>query len=70
VALSPGSRMPSYKLYCMQSQGNLHFAEWIEAKDDAEAIAIARKLKKDALKCEVWHGRRLVAVLDAHELAA
>jgi hypothetical protein len=46
------------------------FAEWIEARDDAEATATARKLKKDALKCEVWRGRRLVAVLDAHELAA
>jgi hypothetical protein len=62
--------MSSYKLYCMQSQGNLHFAEWIEASDDAEAIGMARKLKKDALKCEVWHGQRLVAVLDACELAA
>jgi hypothetical protein len=62
--------MPRYKLYWMQSQGKLHFAEWIEAGNDAEAIAIARKLKKDALKCEVWHDRRLVAVLDANELAA
>ena len=62
--------MSRYKLYCLQSPGNLHFAEWIEARDDAEAIAIARELKKDALKCEVWHGQRLVAVLDAHELAA
>ena len=62
--------MSSYKLYCMQSQGNLHFAEWIDARDDAEAIATARKLKKDALKCEIWDGRRLVAVLDARELAA
>ncbi len=62
--------MSSYKLYCMQSLGNLHFAEWIEAPNDAEAIAMARKLKKDALKCEVWHGRRLVAALDVHELAA
>jgi hypothetical protein len=62
--------MSSYKLYCLQSQGNLHFAEWIEARDDAEAILIARKLKQDTLKCEVWQDRRLVAVLDAHELAA
>jgi hypothetical protein len=62
--------MSSYKLYCLQSPGNLHFAEWIDARDDAEAIATARKLKKDALKCEVWQGQRLVAVLDAHELAA
>ena len=54
----------------MQSLGNFHFAEWIEAPNDAEAIAMARKLKKDALKCEVWHGRRLVAALDVHELAA
>jgi hypothetical protein len=62
--------MSSYKLYCLQSQGNLHFAEWIEARDDAEAIVTARRLKKDALKCEVWQGQRLVAVLDALELAA
>ncbi len=62
--------MSSYKLYCMQSQGNLHFAEWIEARDDAEAISAARRLKKDAMKCEVWHGQRLVAVLDADQLAA
>jgi hypothetical protein len=62
--------MSRYKLYCMQSQGNLHFAEWIEAQNDADAIETARRLKRDALKCEVWDGRRLVAVLDARELAA
>jgi hypothetical protein len=54
----------------LQSPGHLHFAEWVEARDDAAAKATACKLKKDALKCEVWHGQRLVAVLDAHELAA
>jgi hypothetical protein len=44
-------------------------AESISASDDAEAIKLARTLKKGTLKCEVWQASRLVSKLDAHDLA-
>ena len=57
-------------LYCMDGAGNIGLSETIEAVDDQAAIEQAQALKVDALKCEVWQGRRLVAALDAKELAA
>jgi hypothetical protein len=39
-------------------------AEWIEACDDAEAIAKA-EAKGFGSKCEIWEGRRMVADLAA-----
>ena len=41
----------------------------IGASNDAEAISMAREMKRNTIKCEVWRRRRLVAVLDAHDLA-
>jgi hypothetical protein len=45
-------------------------AEWIDAADDADAVRQAQVLKQNARKCEVWDGNRLVARLDAQDLAA
>jgi len=59
----------AYRLYCLDSSGRIDFAQWIEARDDSEAIRQAHDLKRHALKCEVWNGDRLIATLDARDLA-
>lgn len=61
--------MVAYRLYCLDREGHINTADWIEAADDSDAIAKARDLKRNGLKCEVWQGRRLVAKLEAHDLA-
>lgn len=61
--------MADYRIYCMDGVGKIHFAEEIEAEDDTVAIGIARASKANAIKCEVWQGKRLVAKLDAQDLA-
>jgi hypothetical protein len=57
-----------YRLYCLDARGQISLAEWIDAKDDQDAIRQAQALKQHARKCEVWHDNRLVAQLDAHDL--
>ncbi len=58
--------MASYRMYCLDRAGRIGFAEWLEAEDDSEALALARNLKEGVLKCEVWRGNRLVSSL-SHE---
>jgi hypothetical protein len=58
-----GTVMASYRLYCLDGAGHIGLAEWLEAEDDAEALALARVLKRNALKCEVWLDNRLVGSL-------
>jgi hypothetical protein len=60
--------MRDYRLYCLDAKGSIHHAEWIEAAGDEEAVAKARELKKNAVKCEVWERHRLVAALNADDL--
>jgi hypothetical protein len=61
---------PEYRLYCLDALGRISMAEWIDAENDPDAIQQAQLLKRDAMKCEVWNGSRLVARLDADDLAA
>ena len=61
--------MQSYRLYCLDGAGKISFAEDLEAQTDEDAIAEARDRKRNALKCEIWHGSRLVATLEAHDLS-
>ena len=61
--------MAAYRLYCLNREGSISTADWIEADDDQEAIAKAPELKRHGLKCEVWQEKRLVAKLDVHDLA-
>ena len=56
--------MATYRIYCLDGQGHIGLADWIEATDDDEAIATARKLRPDAHKCEIWQQTRLVAKLN------
>jgi hypothetical protein len=55
--------LQDYRLYCLDRAGRLGLAEWMEATDDGDAMRQAREQKPDALKCEVWQGRRLVAAI-------
>lgn len=60
------SRMANYRLYRLDGAGNISLAEWIEAADDDDALRQTSDLTKDATKCEVWQGKRLVASLDGN----
>ena len=59
--------MTDYRVYCLDAKGHIGLADWIEAATDEDAVAQARRMKRDALKCEVWQRSRLVAVLDCQE---
>jgi len=61
--------MAHYRLYCLDRFGKISFADWIDAPDDQDAVRQAHDLKNGSRQCEVWEGRRLVASLEARELA-
>ena len=50
----------TYRIYCFDSALQLVTADEILASSDEEATAAA-KAAPFCSKCEVWHGRRLVA---------
>jgi hypothetical protein len=60
--------MADYRIYCLDGEGRIGFAEWVGADTDENAIAEARKLWPDAHRCEIWLESRLVAKLspDGH----
>ena len=60
--------MDGYRLYCMDATGRIDLAEWIDASSDEDAIQQAKALKNGALKCEIWQGDRLVAMLGLEDL--
>ena len=64
-----GRAMVDYRIYCLDGAGHISFAKEMTANTDHEAIAAALSLNKDALKCEVWKGRHLVATLNAQDLS-
>jgi len=47
--------MVEYRLYCLNGVNKITSAEWLEAKSDADAIIVARSLKKPS-ECELWRG--------------
>ena len=49
-----------YRLYGLDGVGKVASAQWIEADDDAAAIAAAAKIM-DGKDCELWQGARLVS---------
>ena len=52
--------MPDYKVYRIDGAGKPAQADWIDAKNDDEALAFVRARRLSA-RCEVWEGNRLVA---------
>ncbi len=55
--------MASYRLYCLDRQGKITAAEWLEAEDDASALAAARALGKP-MACELWLRNRMIDRLE------
>lgn len=62
-----GAAMPFYRLYTLDRMGRIRLADWIKARDDAQAIASARRISHGARMCEVWLRDRRVAILRDHE---
>jgi hypothetical protein len=56
--------MADYRLYCLDGDGHIGLADWIEARTDEEAITKARALRPDAHRCEIWLKTKLVAKLN------
>ena len=60
--------MPDYRLYCLDGESHIAKGEWIDAKNDDEAIAVVRA-RKLRVTCEIWLQDRLVAVVEAHQMS-
>jgi len=56
--------MANYRLYCLDHHGKITAAEWIEAADDASAVAATFALAKST-DCELWLHNRLVEHIPA-----
>lgn len=54
--------LEDYRYYRLDGAGHLHDAEWFQAKDDVEALALIVARHPDS-SSEVWQGRRLVGRL-------
>lgn len=61
--------MPGYRTYCMDGHGKIKLADELDASDDANAITKAKVQHRGGIKCEVWQRNRLVATLNAEDLA-
>lgn len=56
--------MTAYRLFCLDSQGNILHAQALDAHDDAEAVKLAQAVLRDAVTCEIWNVDRLVKKFD------
>jgi hypothetical protein len=52
--------MSDYRIYYLASGHKIAEAAWIRATSDDEAVVLVRA-KKPNVRCEIWHGQRLVA---------
>lgn len=57
--------MADYRMYSLDEFGKISYAEYISAPTDVAAIALAREIRPDSRKSEIWQGRRLVATVAA-----
>ena len=55
--------MGDYRLYCLDANGKIRKAEWIQADGDEDALAQARALGRPTA-CELWQRNRLVGRVD------
>ena len=62
--------MTTYRLYCLDGSGRIDLADWFEAQSDEDAVAVARTMKANARRCELWKQNRLIAALDMAQLTA
>ena len=56
--------MASYRLYCLDRQGKIMAAEWVEAEDDVAAVAASRALAKPT-DGELWLHNRMIDRIQA-----
>ncbi len=61
--------MIDYRLYRFDGGSRIELAEWIEASDDDDAIRQTHQLSKQAAKCELWQGNRLIFALNRQDIA-
>lgn len=54
--------MTGYRLYGLDGVHKVASGEWFDAGDDETAIEIAKKMM-DGHDCELWQGRRRVALI-------
>jgi hypothetical protein len=59
----------TYRIVCYDAANRLVTADLIEAASDEEAVAKAHAAGFGT-KCEIWHGNRLVARLEAERQQA
>ena len=62
------SQIP-YRVICYDAAHKVVTADWLEAASDEEAIAKATAAGFGS-KCEIWHGKRLVAQLEQERRTA
>jgi len=62
------SPLKTYRIYCYDAAHKELTADFIEAANDADAIAQAQAIGFGS-KCEIWDGRRLVAQLERERKA-
>jgi len=55
--------MADYRLYCIDGDGHIALADWIEAETDEEAFSKARELRPHAHSCEIWLKSQMIATL-------
>ena len=53
--------MTEYRMYTLDRLGRIGLAEAVIATGDEEALYKVRKLARNAKRCELWKGNRLVA---------
>jgi len=51
--------MSDYRIYCLNGEGHVATADWINAKSDDEAIVLVRR-KLGSVPFEIWDRDRLV----------
>lgn len=61
--------LKTYRVYCYDARQKILTVDEIKAPGDAEAIALAEAAGFGS-KCELWHGKRLVAKLEAERRQA
>jgi hypothetical protein len=54
----------TYRVFCLDVEGRITYAQPLDAADDAAAIKQAHGLPRDSVCCEVWDVDRLVGRFD------
>lgn len=61
--------LEKYRYYRLDGAGHLHETQWFHAESDEAAIARIEQKHQDS-KCEIWHGKLLVASITPRQRSA